>query len=74
MANTQPLDAMLELVQTRGGDLSRADLRELDYLTTRIPVEDAYEARGLVDRAIGLIINDPLYTGDITPDDLDYGE
>lgn len=70
MAHTQPLEAMLELVRERGDAISRDDLRELDWLTTKLPLEDAFEQRGWVDEAITLIITDPSYAGDITPNDL----
>jgi hypothetical protein len=70
MVNAQPLEAMLELVRERGDAISRDDLRELDWLTTKLPLEDAFEQRGWVDEAITLIITDPSYTGDITSDDL----
>lgn len=62
-------EQMLAIVAEKGPDLSQDDLVELDYLTTKLDIDDAFEQRGIVDEAIALIVNDPLYEGDIDPMD-----
>lgn len=64
------LDAITELVSEAGKNITRADLNTILTLAVDVPLEDS-DYLGFVWEGIALTINDPLYTKDIKPEDIE---
>lgn len=63
-----PIDEIMTILSERGSDLNRDDLARINELALDVPLEDT-EQLGTVWEGIALIVNDPLYSGDIDPID-----
>ena len=70
MANTLK-QAVAELFAERGEDFNRADKQKLDELLLLEPnLDQAHDAESSASEALRLIVGDPLYTGDLTFEEL----
>lgn len=68
MAN-EAYDQAIAIVREKGILISSADLAEIEYLLTQLDADEAADRIASVFEALSLIVNDPLYTGDIPPID-----
>lgn len=59
----------IAIVRERGLSISAADLAEIEYLLTQLDADEAADRIASVFEALSLIVNDPLYSGDIPPID-----
>ncbi|MGK2911235.1 MAG: hypothetical protein ACSLE1_15750 [Sphingobium sp.] len=64
---TKPADQALKIISDKGLDLTSEDLREIEFLLTEIDFEDLPDHSGTIFGALALVVNDPLYQGDIAP-------
>lgn len=55
---------IIDLIMERGSDLNTSDYEKIQTMLVDIPLEDSDEV-GTIYSAIALIVNDPLYSGDI---------
>lgn len=62
-----PFADALAIISERGSDLNLVDMREIEALIVDCPLERAAEMQGWIYEALSLIVNDPLYKGDIPP-------
>lgn len=60
------IDDIVELVRDRGAKLNRDDLNQIKMMAVDVPLEDS-DALAAVFEGIALVVNDPLYEGDIPP-------
>lgn len=61
-------DDILSIISERGSRLDQADMDRIEALITEIPF-DQLDETGMIYEAIALIVNDPLYEGDLDPID-----
>lgn len=64
------IDEINEILRTRGEGLRLVDLDQIELLIVQMPIGEAAEAAPWIFEAVGLIVNAPEYTGDITPERL----
>lgn len=67
----KPADRIAEIIRDKGIDLSRDDLMDIRMTAIDLPIDRYLEVMGWADEAIGLIVADPLYEGDIEMSDLE---
>lgn len=60
----QALDEIQAIIAERGERLDRDDMNRILLLSVDVPLE-ASEALAMVHEGIALIVNDPLYKGDV---------
>ncbi|SEJ87402.1 hypothetical protein SAMN05518849_11676 [Sphingobium sp. AP50] len=60
------IDEIVELVRDRGSKLNQYDLNQIKMIAVDVPLEDS-EDLAMVFEGIALVVNDPLYEGDIPP-------
>lgn len=66
---SDPFSDALAIISERGSDINLVDMREIERLIAECPLERAAEIQGWIYEALWLIVNDPLYEGDIPPID-----
>ena len=64
---SDPFSDALAIISERGSDINLVDMREIQSLIVEFPLERAAELQGWIYEALSLIVNDPLYEGDIPP-------
>jgi hypothetical protein len=60
-------DTILEIISTKGADLRQSDMEQIEELIVDIPLDDAPRDMGMIYEGIAMVVNDPLYEGDIPP-------
>ncbi|MEK7454729.1 MAG: hypothetical protein AABZ76_07375 [Pseudomonadota bacterium] len=60
------IDEIVELVRDRGAKLTRDDLNQIKMMAVDVPLEDSDDLAAVFE-GIALVVNDPLYEGDIPP-------
>ena len=60
-------DQIIEIIRTKGDTLALDDLHEINMLLVTVDPDDFLDQQGAAYEAISLIVNDPLYEGDIPP-------
>lgn len=61
------VDEIMSIISTKGADLMQSDIEEIQFLTVDIPIDELPDTYPWIWEAIALIVNDPLYEGDIPP-------
>jgi hypothetical protein len=64
---TMPAEQALAIIGEKGLSLSSDDMREIEGLITQIPLDDLPDQSGMIYEALSLVVNDPLYEGDVPP-------
>jgi hypothetical protein len=60
------LEQITEIVSERGSALDRDDMDRITELSVEVPLEDS-DALAMVMEGVAMIVNDPLYEGDVPP-------
>lgn len=64
---SKAIDTIAGIIRDRGSELNQADMREIEYQITQIPLDELADQYGWINEAIALIVNDPAYEGDLSP-------
>jgi hypothetical protein len=54
----------IQAIIAKGDALTAADVREIEFLLTQMPLDEQHEAVPWVWEAVALIVDDLTYTGD----------
>ncbi len=64
---SDPFSDALAIISERGSDINLVDMRKIEGLILECSLETAADMQGWIYEALWLIVNDPLYEGDIPP-------